>query len=142
MREKFELCSKVLGLAVFCYGVIYSLSMIPTYFHQPRADTLVPPSMLNTVAGQQFASYMNEAMPRLFAWITVQLFLQGIVPALLGLYLMRSNNLFVRLCYPNTPSPHIASTGSDIQLHTSSEASAQRKESKSDDRYAPPGYHS
>ncbi len=140
MKEKFELCCKVLGLALFCWGVITALSTIPMYFHQLKPDTFLPSILLNSPEGRQLAQEANRAASRTWAWATIQLLLQGITPTLLGLYLMRSNNIFVRRCYPEASGskPSIA----ELQLRLAASAAASPKAKESDDRYAPPGYHS
>ncbi len=142
MREKFELCCRVLGLAIFCWGVITALTTIPVYFHQVKADTFLPKVLLNSPEGRQLAEEANKAMSRTWVWVTVQLFLQGIAPILLGVYLMRSNNLFVRRCYPDASGPSPSEKIAELQLRLAASASPPSKEQKNDDRYAPPGYHS
>jgi hypothetical protein len=68
------------------------------------------------------------------------LILSGIVPIVMGWYLMRSNNLFMRFCYPTTPLTN-KDSGQDIGLNVSNkkEHNVVDKEDP-DNKYAPPGY--
>ena len=68
------------------------------------------------------------------------LILSGIVPIVMGWYLMRSNNLFVRFCYPAT-LPTNKDSGQDIDLNVSDKKEHNViDEEDPDGKYAPPGY--
>ena len=142
MRDKFELYSKALGLALVCYGVLVSLSMIPVYFDQPTAEMFFSESMLNTPLAQEAVEEFNKVFPHTITWISIHMFLQGILPALLGWYMMQSNNFFVRYCYPEKSASDSSIDYADVQLGLNKEATDQQQASQNDERFAPPGYKS
>ncbi len=140
MREKFELYSKALGLILVCYGILVSLSMIPVYFDQPTAEMFFPESIINIPHVQEAIEDFNKVFPHTMTWITVHMFLQGALPALLGWYLMRSGNIFVRYCYPENQQFGSSIDCTDVQLGLKKEATDPQQISLDDERFAPPGY--
>lgn len=142
MREKFELCCKVVGLAVFCYGFYYSLSSIPLFFQgEPDVSKMYGEELLQKIH-PGLVNQLKESMAYTWKYILKLLILHGIVPMLMGIYLMRSNNLFVRLCYPLAGSSPKSPQNDDksTELTLSKETSKKRNEETSDSQFAPPGY--
>ena len=141
MREKFELCCKVLGLVFFCIGIYYSLSSVPLYFQKaPDVTRLLPQSALGGLSTSQIAE-MNASFSYMWRYAVKQLVLLGIVPILMGWYLMRSNNLFVNYCYPGTTPTTSKQEADPPQLTVVEEAIPEQPEPKGDERFAPPEYH-
>jgi hypothetical protein len=64
----------------------------------------------------------------------------SVFEVIFGVYLMKSNNLFVKLCYPfeNKNTPVIPPP--DIQLDIKTKESQQESKKLSENKYAPPGY--
>ncbi len=143
MRERFELHCKTVGLIVFCVGVYSSLSSIALFFQKaPDITKMIPQSALKTLAPPAVAE-LQAATSYTWRYALITLVLSGIAPLLIGVYLMRSNNLFVRRCYP------VPTDGLPPALHRTDElpkSSASRQvpervsDEGSDSRYAPPGY--
>ena len=143
MREKFELHCKTIGLAIFCIGVYNSLSSVSLSLQkEPDVTKMIPQSVLKTLGrpdiadAQASASYMRK-------YTLKTILLAGIAPILMGVYLMRSNNLFVRLCYPTasgSPSSASSGIGKPAELDVSPNARGSADDKKQSSRYAPPGY--
>ncbi len=143
MREKFELHCKTVGLIIFCFGVYSSLSCIPLFLQKaPDVTKMIPQSALKTLARPDIAG-LQAATSYTWKYALTTLVLSGIAPILIGVYLMRSNNLFVHLCYPtSTGSPPPAASGANeaatLNISPNGRGGASDKEVRS--RYAPPGY--
>lgn len=113
MRVPFQLCSKVLGLLLVTAAIVAALTWLPLCI---LYITLLPPTGPSV------------------ALILLQYVLAALVPAAFGLYLTRSENAFVRLCYPapaGTPAAGPAAAPED---------EAGGGGAGDDRRYAPPGY--
>lgn len=115
--------------------------MVLLVHRQPDVRKMLPSEALKRLTEFDFSQMQSAAAyPRRYALKT--LLLSGIAPLAMGLYLMRSNNLFVRLCYPklgggtSLTSDHAAPP---IGLSTNP-GSTETDDKKSDNRYAPPGY--
>ena len=141
MRDKLELYCKALGVTFICWGILQSISFIPVYFNPPKANMVIPESMSNTPMGQQMSRDVDSTFPKLYAWITVQMFIQGLFPALLGWYLTRSNNLFVNLCYPCNAPPTNNKNAGAVELNVPKQETSEQPKPQGDERFAPPGYH-
>ena len=90
-----------------------------------------------------FVTQLKESMSYSWKYIIKFLILHGIVPMLMGVYLMRSNNLLVRLCYPLDRGGSHDSIRDNVkaaELTLPQEASGKEKDQKTDSQYAPPGY--
>ena len=135
MQSTFELVSKSIGLVVVVAGLVIGARILPEVIFVQRP-------YFGTIPSEQ-----AEAMSRLFgspgesrSRAIVALLFQGLLPVLLGMYLLRSDNYFVRLAYPNRREDQ-----SETQ-HTAVTPSKPRQEAtgadtpKSDAKYAPPGY--
>ena len=140
MREKFELYCKVVGLIFFCVGIYCSLNSIPLFFQKaPDATKIFPQSTLKMLSNSDIAE-MKAGVSYMWQYALKILILSGIVPILMGWYLMRSNNVFVRFCYPTTPLTNKDSP-QDIDLNVSNKKEhnvADKEDPES--KYAPPGY--
>ncbi len=143
MRERFELHSKTIGLVLFCLGVYSSLNSIVLLVQkQPDVTKMIPSSALQ-VLGRSGIADMQAATSYAWKYHLRILLLSGIAPLLMGVYLMRSNNLFVRWCYPAaTGRPPAASSpaGAPAKLGVSPKIPGSASDKKPDSRYAPPGY--
>lgn len=143
MRDQFELNCKTVGIVLLCVGAYYSLAAVPLFFQrEPDVTRMIPRSMLRGFTQSQIAEF-QAATSYNWKYALKTLLLSGIAPMLAGLYLMRSNNLFVRLCYPaghdtsaSRPSIGKPVAESDAAQKTPGNADEKKLESK----YAPPGY--
>ena len=119
MRAHFQLCSKVLGLFLVTAAILAAFTMPPFCIVYiiilPRAG---PYTALVTL-------------------IVLTYVLAVLVPALLGLYLTRSDNVFVRRCYP---APHETAAGKAPGGAPEAGASPGGRAGDDERRYAPPGY--
>ena len=123
MRRYFQLCSKVFGLVLLCTGVMAVLVLLPV--------TL-------------FYAFYVPLVRSLSVFYVLQYLAVSIVPSALGLYLMRSENLFVRHCYPlpaETEELPTDRAGTALGPDPAYPPAANDGESPGEDRrYAPPGY--
>jgi hypothetical protein len=143
MRDRFELNCKTVGLVFFCIGAFYALTAIPLFLRKPAdIKRMVPQSALRVFSEADIAE-LQAATSYTWKYALKTLLLSGIAPMLTGLYLMRSNNLFVRLCYPirggkSAPSPGI--TTAVAEPDAAPKAAGNSDERKPESKYAPPGY--
>jgi hypothetical protein len=144
MREKFELHCKTVGLVFFCIGAYYVLTSIPLFFQKaPDVARMVPQSASMPPLVRSQIAQMRAGMSYIWQYALQVLLISGMAPLLMGIYLMRSNNLFVRLCYPERTGP--ASTGPGVAKEivgpgVSAKVSRNADDKKSGNPYAPPGY--
>jgi hypothetical protein len=140
MKEKFELYCKVVGLIFFCIGFYYCLGSIPLFFQKaPDVTKFVPQSTLKMLSNTNIAE-MKALASYVWQYALTMLILSGIVPIVMGWYLMRSNNVFVRFCYPTTP-PTNKDSSQDIDLNVSNNKEQSTTDGEDPDgKYAPPGY--
>lgn len=141
MRERFELYVKVVGLVVFCWGLITSLHAIPLLLHPLDADVLLPTEALK---GDPYLRQMRDdfqaGLSRTFAWMVVHLVVSGIMPMLFGIFLMRWGRLVVRFCYPQADTgKHPNPEPVNLKLGGADETAAGAPV-LTDAWYAPPGY--
>jgi hypothetical protein len=142
MRDRFELNCKTVGLVFLCIGAYYALTAVPLFFHkEPDVTEIFPRSMFQGLTQSDIAD-IRAASANLWKYALRTLVLTGIAPMLTGLYLMRSNNLFVRLCYPTrganlTPPPSISTTVAELDA---APKAGNADERKPESKYAPPGY--
>jgi hypothetical protein len=143
MRERFELHSKTVGLVVFCIGAYNSLSSGVLFLQgEPDVTKMMPSSTLKLLPRSDVAA-LQTSTSYVRKYALKALLLSGIAPLLLGFYLMRSNNLFVRLCYPAiSGNPPSAPSGPDgpVKRNVSAKVAGSPDDRKPDSRYAPPGY--
>jgi hypothetical protein len=142
MREKFELHCKTVGLVLFCIGIYSSLTSLSLLAQKgPDITKLLPQSELKMFAPSYLAEMQATASYARKHALT-SLLLSGIAPILLGIYLMRSRNLFVRLCYPDAGGPPSASgaIGAPARLDVPPKAPGNANDKDLGSRYAPPGY--
>ncbi len=137
MRQYFELSSKVIGLLLVCYAIVMCLQIIPLFWHKPEVARFMPQSIANTRIGRLTAQEAQQIATYTWHYALEHLVLVSIVPALLGIYLMRSNNLAVRFCYPLPAEGKEPPGGSDLE-EPSLPPDAEKTEG--DAKYAPPGY--
>lgn len=140
MREKFEFYTKIIGLVFFCFGALYALSTIPLFFQKaPDVTQLIPASAMKMFSQADIADMQSRA-DYLWKHALKMFFFFGIVPMALGVYLMTSNNLFVRFCYPARSLSTTIDSSKDISLHTNAKETDNIGEHTSENKYAPPGY--
>lgn len=143
MREKFELCVKVVGLVLLSLGILVVVNAILIFFLNPFRD--FSSSMLSgSPLAQQFQDQVARELWNARIRTTVFTSLSGIATVMIGVYLMRSNNLIVRLCYPpmdGSMQPGTASGPSQVDMTLSgAPAQEQGRTNPPETRYAPPGY--
>jgi hypothetical protein len=143
MRERFELHCRTIGLVLFCIGGYNSLTSVSLLVQkEPDVSRMIPQSALKTLGPSNIAE-IQAATSYTWKYTLRALLLSGIAPILMGVYLMRSNNLFVRLCYP-TVTGSLPSTprGTDepAKLNVSPKVPGSADDKKQSSRYAPPGY--
>jgi len=142
MRAKFELCVKVVGLVLFCSGVITVLFGIPFLLHRLDIGTLYPTGVTQDPLGDQLRSQMRTAMSTQARWTAIHLLLCGAIPTALGLCLMRFGGMFVRFCYPGSNSvgaTGVSAEGLDLKIKTDPQG-PRPSEAEGEQRYAPPDY--
>jgi hypothetical protein len=150
MKQKFQLASKIVGLVLFSWGLVYSLSAIPMFLGTDRALDQYTESMKRMdlqfpgispeetrQIKQQTSRVLNqasEATKQSLIPIMISLACVGLIPAGLGLYLMKHDNLLVRYAFPHSEAipPPISSADR--------KSSQPRREEHPDQKYAPPGY--
>jgi hypothetical protein len=143
MRERFELICKGVGLIVFCLGALWLLILLcGLLFGPPDITQMLPQAAVSRLSRSEI-DQMQE--PGSYVWrhaLTVFLLPMSIASILGGLYLMQSNNLVVRLCYPQSGAA--ASPPPEVTGHTVGSAGSSRtpqsSETKPRDKYAPLGY--
>jgi hypothetical protein len=144
MREKFELHCKTVGLVAFCFGAFYVLTSIPLFFQKaPDVTRMVPQSALMPPLVRSELAQMQAGMSYIWKHALQVLLISGIAPLLMGIYLMRSNNLFVRLCYPERSgqAAPISIVPNEAQApDVSVKVPRNADDKKTGSRYAPPGY--
>ena len=138
MREKFELACKIIGLLFFVAG-IFALFAGLAFFLLYNALDKIPQSSMAIMSQSQIAELqdISDSMRNTYA---LMFLFGGIVEILLGFYLMKSNNLFIKLCYPFRNQNVSEIRASDIQLNVKSDQSKPESKKPSGDKYAPPGY--
>ena len=140
MREKFELACKIIGLVLFVSSIFVLFSGIAIFITLSDTAKTIPQSTQALMTQTQIAELrdMSSSMRNMYTFIVLFF---GIIEMLLGIYLMKSNNLFIKLCYPfeNKNIPVIPP--SDIQFDIKARESQQESKESSGDKYAPPGYY-
>jgi predicted membrane protein len=139
MREKFELSCKIIGLVVFCFGVIYFLIALGFFLIRLDAMQLLPQSARALYSESQVAEVRATAS-YLGVYVIKLLIFWGVLFVLVGIYLMKSNNLFVKLCYPKKSKNISEFTPDEIQPETNIKQPQKEAETSSENKYAPPGY--
>ncbi|NLH40991.1 MAG: hypothetical protein GX448_04050 [Planctomycetes bacterium] len=144
MRERFELCTKVIGLLLLCGVVVLTFTAIVTFLHRPDYGTSqLQGVMMPHPLGSQLQTKAQLVTSHCYGWFLVHMLVLAVGLGALGVYLMRSDNLAVRLCYPDTNSGSRAETLSHAQIGSPLAAKPEERkatENRSDSRYAPPGY--
>jgi c-di-AMP phosphodiesterase-like protein len=138
MREKFELACKIIGLMFFCTSIFVLLAAI-AFFITITYIPEIPQSTMKLLTQSQITELqdMSNSMRNMYS-LTITFF--GIIEMLLGLYLMKSNNLFVKLCYPARSGSSNHDSFNDIKLDTKAEETHKHTKETSEKKYAPPGY--
>jgi len=138
MREKFELACKIIGLVLFCGSILVLLSGI-AIFVTLSDDVMLPQSSRALLTQSQIDELQNMSSSMRNMYSTIVIFF-GIMAMLLGIYLMKSNNLFVKLCYPSKSENVSEIPSGEIQVKTNAEQPQKQSEAISENKYAPPGY--
>ncbi|HAK93850.1 MAG TPA: hypothetical protein DCM87_02270 [Planctomycetes bacterium] len=140
-RQLFQLSCKIVGLVLLCQGMLGALTAITLFFHEPDAARMVPAGALGVLPSEQVRELRAVTS---YAWThaTEQLFLVGIIPMIVGGYLLRAENIVVRLCYPKTDKEQPSSEMPDPALRGDPNRDAPDAHDTPTDesRYAPPGY--
>jgi hypothetical protein len=150
MREIFELTCKIVGMLLVLWGFL-ALGHAGQVYLGWRSSGF---PFTDEVGSPFFSVLMNsnEIKDRLSAseWTLFQLFLvraigSGVLPILLGGYLVRSNNAFIRWSYPlpslpkgNQESP--SRSPSAVPPAPASHRAQADSPALPDSRFAPPGF--
>ncbi len=144
MRERFELCTKVIGLPLLCGAVVLAFTAILTFIHRPDYGTSQQLGvMMPHPFGNQLPTKVQLVASRYYGWFLIHMLVLATSVGALGVYLMRSDNLVVQLCYPHEGGASHPEALSDVQISGSLAAKPEERkatENRSDKRYAPPGY--
>jgi len=114
MRDKFELACKIIGLLFFVSGIFVILSGIIVFLFIGNIYT-IPPSDKALMTQSQIAELQDITNSTRDRYALVFLF-AGILEMILGFYLMKSENIFLKLCYPYENKPVPVMLSPDIQL--------------------------
>jgi hypothetical protein len=115
MREKFELSCKVVGVVFFCFGIVAFLCAIVFFIFKQDAVQSLPESARTLYSQSQINELQNASSYILNRYLIVLMIL-GFIEIFLGAYLMSSNNLFVRFCYPQRNNDSNINSSGDIKL--------------------------
>ncbi len=135
MREKFQLASKIIGLVFWGLGFITFVCVILIFVLKPDAMQMLPESA-RAVYNQSQIKELRLAGSYVLNRYVIIVAMISVFEMFLGVYLMGSNNIFVKLCYP-FENQIMPSPTPDIQLDIKS-SEVQTK--PSEEKYAPPGY--
>lgn len=145
MRERFELCTQVVGLLLLCGAVMLTFTAIVTFIHRPDCGTSqLQGVMMPHPLGSQLQTKAQLVTSHYYGWFLVHMLVLAVGLGDLGVFLMGSYNLVVRLCYPHEGGGSHPEALSRLQITSSSPAAKpderRATENRSNSRYAPPGY--
>lgn len=146
MRDIFQLICKVVGLGFVCGGFVMAVNTIPLLFTEypgdARLQQLWGPMWAALQQNEEFRQAMQSARVDSWRYPLISLVCKAILPALLGIYLMRSNNVFVRLCYPTRSAPRATPdrTSGAGEASRPLEGESEVDSEDSDLKFAPPAY--
>lgn len=113
----------------------------PRFFVEPDWTRFLALPGAENQQAEHVVSQLYRTGPHAWRFVLLDLLLQGVVPALLGLYLMRSDNLAVRFCYPRRPDAQTAGIPDASSADSPAEPESRAElPSSGESRYAPPGY--
>ncbi|MBN1972714.1 MAG: hypothetical protein JW787_03690 [Sedimentisphaerales bacterium] len=140
MREKFELSCKIIGLVFWGFGLMTIVCSILIFILRPDVTHILPESGRAMYSQSQInelrtvTNYTTNRYVLIFAMMSV-------FEVIFGVYLMKSNNLFIKLCYPCDNQNIPVNPPSDIQLDVKSQGFQKKTGEPSENKYAPPGYY-
>ncbi|MHC4744818.1 MAG: hypothetical protein ACYS8Z_23130 [Planctomycetota bacterium] len=140
MRERFVLACRIVGLVVFCAGLLYTAMSLRMFVDRYDITRAMPPDALrdiNRLTGGNFEKDVRHAQDYTWQWICVSFLVGSVAPLALGLYLMKSGRIFIKLCYPDEK----AATARPLRAPPQTEAPEETKlpQSPDDSKYMPPG---
>ena len=138
MRDKFELACKIIGLLFFVAGIFVILTGIVVFLFIGTMDQ-IPPSSKALMTQSQIAELQDITNSVRNRYALAFLF-AGILEMIIGFYLMKSKNIFLKLCYPFENKQVPVKLPPDIQLEVKSNESQVESKESSENKYAPPGY--
>ncbi|MDF3128831.1 hypothetical protein P0Y35_06460 [Kiritimatiellaeota bacterium B1221] len=110
-------------------------SALPMLFHRPDFSSASLSSVFgNSSAMRQFAKEMGQLEKAMWWDILVLIVLSGVCPFLLGLYMMRSGAIFVKICYPDEGISDLTRSMS----HPPESSTVAPDPAQDDRRYMPP----
>ena len=84
----------------------------------------------------QMNAQIDESLAEMMTWLTINFLFSGIAPILIGLYLMKSNNFFICLCYPAQAIPETP----ELNIINAEVKPSKLKPEDNEKKYAPPGF--
>ncbi|HAK95735.1 MAG TPA: hypothetical protein DCM87_12245 [Planctomycetes bacterium] len=140
-RQSFQLACRIVGLVLLCQGIIAALGAVALFFHDPDAARMLPAGVAKTLP-PEYVGDLRAAASYVWKHAMEQLLLTGIIPMVLGGYLLRAENIVVRLCYPKADAqrPDPRETGGEPGGDAVQSAPPGRDTATDESRYAPPGY--
>ena len=152
MRDSFELTCKILGLVLVCGGILVAVNIIPRFFDDYPDEFPFPSENMAQVwnllaQNEKFRQLSENARAAALRHNLLALACMGLLPVALGVYLMKPNNVFLRLCYPVTARPDAALPAISVPENDDSDegqrgaGNPERSPEEADVKYAPPGYN-
>ena len=149
MKQKFQLWSKIIGLFVISSSVVTVIFLVGMLFlGQPDYNEITDSLSYNNPQLQALLKSSLRYERQYFTAIIdfekkflIQFAIISLLPIPFGLYLMRSNNFFVRLAFPEKKSLEETIIESREQKDFLEKVAYQPAPPKDDDsRWKPPNY--
>ncbi len=142
-REIFDAAMRIIGILIFCYGIMAGIFGTMTFYLMDKLISLKLTNALNellAIFSTSADSGIESAKGPVFLFL-ILLFTQGLLPILLGLFLM-GTDLLVDFAYPLkkeriTDDKHDSLRTSHRQQTT---LKFDNKYMDEESRYAPPKY--
>ena len=136
MRERFTLACRIIGLVIFCFGLLTILAALPMLFMRPDVSRVMvaPEWMAETGLWKQTVEAAEQSGKYWWAWALLAMGVSGVIPLCLGLYLMMSGRLIINLCYPEQRT-----VPEDRPLVEDPKPTSKSVAKEDDRRFMPPG---
>ncbi len=99
-KAKFEFVSKVIGLIIVCSGIVTAIGLAYLIIFLGNDYNQLHQINLNVPFGSKELNNVLYAMFQIERQLYFKILILSLLPIPFGMYLMNSNNLFVRYCYP------------------------------------------
>ena len=100
MKDKIEFVSKVIGLLIVCSGIVSAIGLTYLTIFLGSDYNQLQQINLNNPFGSKELNNALYAMFQIERQLYVKLLILSLLPIPFGMYLMKSNNIFVRYCCP------------------------------------------